>query len=200
MKGLELRGSDINKASLSQLRNSGLERINLGESDFDDTGAKQLSMVRSLIDVTASNTDLSDEGVCALASLPKLYHLSLTGTHTSDRSLFALAKCRSLGSLELRGDKRITDKGISALEHLNLTDLDLGSTSITDESMKYIARMPRLNTIHVNQTAISINGVRQLCKSTSIFRVDVQKCSKLTAAEIKQLRQDYPAISFQDIE
>lgn len=62
------------------------------------------------------------------------------------------------------GASLVTDKEVALLAPLagNITELDLSDTKITDESLKVIAKMPKLTWLALNNTQVGDTGMEEL--------------------------------------
>jgi hypothetical protein len=199
---LSLEDCDINNDSLDSLANLPLSRICLNNSTFNDVGAAKLSVCQGLQDVQASSTDLLDDGVRSLSTIKSLTRLSIAGAKITDKALIEIAKVKALYDLNLGSAKGITDRGLSALEHTNLTMLLLDDTSIGDDGLSHISKMPDLYTVKLNRTKVTVKGIKELCTSRSKLskprlRLLVKYCPNLGQKELQQLKAAFPAVRFE---
>jgi serine/threonine protein kinase len=195
---LVLHGCEISKTSVAKLAKlPNLSAIDLSRATFDDAAAGSLSACQRLQDINASSTSLSDEGVSNLARMKSLRNLALADTHVGNKGLIELAKSKGLRGLSLRGDKKITNLGLQALEKMSLNDLNLESTCADDPALVYVAKIESLKTINLKKTNVTIKGVQELfrnCKNLTL--VNLHDCSHIGPKELEVLRSNFPAIQY----
>ena len=113
-------------------------------------------------------------------------------------SLGGIAGPVALGSKLLRvewvsGNSGITDKEAANLKALgpNITELDLSSTKITDETLKLIGTFTRLTRLDLSTTAITDAGLAQLGKLTNLESLNLHDTAISDAgiAALKPLRK-----------
>jgi Leucine-rich repeat (LRR) protein len=157
-----------------------LERIAAGASklrhlDLSDTAVTALgiSALHFLPDLRSLNIgfcpQVNGKGL-NLGSLHALEALTLDGEQKiGDEGLADIASLRNLRELDLYS-ALITDDGLTELAHSPVADtlvsLDLSScVSITDASVKHLARMRNLHTLNLSQTGIADIGACALLSS-----------------------------------
>lgn len=102
----------------------------------------------------------------------ELTQLILENTGVTDKGVKTLSMIQSIERLNIAGTK-VTDAGIESLVNLqNLKALDLtGVTTITDQSVEYIAKMDNLSEIVLRGTVISSGMIRKLSQSNPSLEV-----------------------------
>lgn len=122
----------------------------------------------------------TDETLQAIAAQESLESLDLSGCSFSQNQYQWLADLRALRVLSLR-DSFITDVGFVHLERLlDLQELDLGGTRITDKSLPAIGSMTRLRKLDLDgfgsKLGISARGLEHLAslKELRVLSLEVE--------------------------
>lgn len=96
-----------------------LEALNLAENPIEDEACEALMEMKTLMELNLSSTIITDGGIPVLAKLSSLKRLCLFNTMITDRHIGELAK-------------------------LDLEELDLGNTQVTEFSFNHLRRCGRL--------------------------------------------------------
>jgi hypothetical protein len=100
-------------------------------------------------------------GLISVADMKTLHTLNLTNTGLHDSDVLRINT--RIQDLSLAGCP-ITDDGVKSLLRLkSLKSLNLRSTIINDDSIKYLAQM-RLESLNIQQTQITRSGIDSLKK------------------------------------
>jgi hypothetical protein len=94
-----------------------LRELTLSESNIDDAGMVHVGRLRGLTDLSLDRTIVSDEGARHLAKLTSLESLDLDDTDITDASIATLAALPKLATLRL-SNTRVSPDGLSALTQL----------------------------------------------------------------------------------
>ena len=108
--------------------------------------------------------NVTDAGVAHLRRLRKLKYVHLSNSKISDESLHVFGGMRQLEGLSLQQNS-FTDRGLAYLAKLHrLKDLwiDLGETDITDAGLAHLQGLKSLETLAINDTHASAEGVAKL--------------------------------------
>ena len=150
-------------------------------------GKKALGKLESL-EWLSIHDEADDETVANLANLHRLTILGLIDTNITNAGLFHLRKVPSLYCLRLQ-NTRIGDDGLRHLVGLNIIDLHLQRTDVTDRGIAYVALMPKLSSLDLQDTAVTDAAIPDLEKLKQLHnlylrgtRVSVAGCQKLHAA------------------
>jgi hypothetical protein len=105
-------------------------------------------------------------------------------------SMQSLAKLQKLNSLHLKGAKKITNDAIKTLQPLKaLEELDLyNCTQITDNIFQVATQFPQLSYLNVSGCNITDDGLPFAGKLTSLERLVLNYCNKLTGKNIGSLK------------
>ena len=197
LKVVSLERSAITDESLKTLATCpSLTRIELGNTVVTDEGIKHLAVLKQLEFVSLDGTGVSDRGIAALGELPRLWGLNLTGTRVGDEGIahfplqfphlevIRLSK-RQLQSFSIQ--MQVDDQQRSRLEATPNKILKNADTPmITDRSLAVLAKLPKLRSIAIEDSAITDNGLWHLAEKTSITGLDLSR-TKVTDAGLAHL-------------
>jgi tetratricopeptide (TPR) repeat protein len=80
---------------------------------------------------------------------------------------------------------------------MSLIDLNLQSTRVDDTALVYVAKINSLKTINLQNTNVTITGIRTLFKNCkNLTLVTLGNSSHIGPKEIEELRGNFPAIQF----
>jgi ankyrin repeat protein len=204
LRHLDLSGTQVTDRALAVLRNlPALESINLAWTRTGDGAIKALAGKVALSHLV-TGVDVTDAGLPLLHDLPVFKKwqdgevvfeltsadaepnmLVLRGTFT-DRGLAALAGLDGLFGLDL--DDRnlaITAAGLAPL--ITLPNLGKFSFHAHDDAMSYIAAMPKLRFLGVQDTDASDDGWVALSRSQSIEGIWGRRCHNLGSRGFRAL-------------
>jgi serine/threonine protein kinase len=186
-------------AFLSQINANDIQQLGLYNAPVGVDAVLAINHLSGLKTMSFKNSAINDELLSSL-NLPFLEGLDLAQTIISDRALATVTDHEPLLKwIDLRGDKNITDEGVSALtklQHLNCLKLDnisgisdrclealtkapalriltLNGDNISDAGLKCLIRGPQLNRVELSGTRISDAGVNELVKLTQLRRLDL---------------------------
>lgn len=98
-----------------------------------------------------------------LHSFPSLESVNIAYTNVDKSGLSHIAKVRSLKSLDLSGCQLLKDDDFEILTYaVNLENLVLAGTVVTDEAIPILARIPKLAHLDLSSTIVSDQGIRRL--------------------------------------
>jgi hypothetical protein len=153
-----------------------LVELNMPLCDLSDQGLVHLQGLTKLRELNLSGTNVGD-GIVCLSKLRDLRELHLHGTQVGDVGAAGLAALVNLEDLDL-GYTRVTDAGLKNLAGLTqLRKLTLTDTSAGDEGMEAIARLENLRTLDLNGTRIGNAGVAKLQTLTELRELDLTDCA-----------------------
>jgi Leucine-rich repeat (LRR) protein len=188
LKFLDLSNSSVTGAGLQHLAgNTELAVLCLMNSKLDDQGAAHLAQFRKLRVLDLEGTRITDEAIPAIGRLHDLVFLNLDGTDVAGTRLSELKGCKQLLSLWLAGTKlddragepisnlhslkilslnrtNFSDLGLSWLQNLRLDTLCLDQTSVTDEGLELLEKMPLATQLSLAGTGITDEGLRRLAE------------------------------------
>lgn len=141
-----------------------------------------------------NRTTLMDTRLARIASsLPSLRSIRLfNNSEISDVGLHLLTSAApNLNELRLRAVRTVTARGLDALAscpHITVLDLSF-SRNLGDECAQLIASLPRLRDLYVAYWRITDAFMSTVLQSTSLRRLCVSSCSRLTATSFKLLAE-----------
>ncbi|MBI2810679.1 MAG: hypothetical protein HYX67_07620 [Candidatus Melainabacteria bacterium] len=106
----------------------------------------------------------SDSDIAAREAIEKHLQdtsMSLSGFDLTDRGLFSISKMKHLQRLDL-SFARISNNALQYLTPLPLNYLNLSETSVGDDGMEYLAKIPTLANLVLAQTEVGDRGLHLL--------------------------------------
>ncbi|MBI1247487.1 hypothetical protein GC197_06520 [bacterium] len=174
-----------------------LGKLTLQGEKIDDTVAKQVRTLKSLVEIRFERTNLSMTGLASLASMPNVEQLSLAKSSLEDAPCPIDRPASKLQSLDLSftgaGDlflgsvlnfphleelnlshAQVTDQGVAQLKELkSLKKLLLNDTQITCEALKEIDQLPLLREIHLQGTKLNGDALDHLAQIKTLEWIDL---------------------------
>ncbi|MFK7765778.1 MAG: leucine-rich repeat domain-containing protein [Mariniblastus sp.] len=172
----QLFRATLNEDSMKALSEyPSLAQIRCGQTRVGDAELATLAGMKTLkaIDLSDCNR-VSINGLRSLAQCPNLSFLKVYGKNIDDAGMEVVATMRAMKVLGVN-DTRVTDKGIKKLAGLDLRELHLFRTQVSDEGAKVISQMPNIVTLNLRDTKVSDEGIAHL--------VDLKKMTKLDLSE-----------------
>jgi hypothetical protein len=178
LEELDIHSTHVTDAGLVHV--SGLTKLRQIYGQFSPAA---LAHLRSLTELDRlplgdpANVGIPRKYLPMLADLTKLTTLRL-GDDATDADLFHLSRLRHLEILVLSGIAGIKGTGFEHLSELrSLRHLYLDATSVNDEALVHLARLPALQIVELRQTRVTRDGVNRLRKA--LPAVDVRAASDL---------------------
>ena len=135
----------------------------LGGVALGDAVCRALQDCTQLRQLTLSGcAALTDSCISCLQGCSRLEHVDFSGcVGISNAGIAALANCRCLRSLDVSRCKRVSD--LAPLAALPLRTLQLGWTAVGDGAMPNVACMAGLETLVLDRTDVTDQGVSTVC-------------------------------------
>lgn len=135
-------------------------------TNVNDKGLSQICRFRNLTLLQLYNCpEITATGTSNLPALSKLRTLSLTGIAGDDRTAEHLSTLKELRNLELDSNEFVTVKFLAELVELqNLRQLDLASTSMTNDCFQTLLNLEYLESVDLENTDVSESGVQDFQK------------------------------------
>ena len=135
-----------------------------------------------------------------LAKLPSLTGIGMAHSNISDDGLRYLAKANGLRFIMIYGTP-VTDVGLHAISQLQLLEINIGSTRVSDDGLihlrnqhsleffaassakignsglRHLSSLPSLNTLYLDGTMITNGGLSELTKLASLSELDLSDTS-----------------------
>ncbi len=174
-----------------------LEKLNVTDTNFDDTGAAALPKYKHLTSLLVSNTKLSAAGLKKLTQCKPLVKLYVEFLKLNDEFMASLPQLKNLKMLSLYGCTGVTAANFQHLKGCDIHFLRLSLTAADDSWLKTLNYLPKLERIEFTQTKITTAGVRQLCEKVKSLRfIDLANCPGIHSRDIISLRRQFPGIQF----
>jgi beta-lactamase regulating signal transducer with metallopeptidase domain/protocatechuate 3,4-dioxygenase beta subunit len=173
LQNVHINNSQIGDGALEVFaRSPALKHLSLQGNAFSDEGLRHLEGMKQLrsLWIGMNREPITDTGVQHLAGLTLLEQLDLQKANLSDEGVMVLKNLTNLKMLHLEGDdgpsgKTMTDASVDALAGLiNLRDLWLQHTRITDQGAKRLIELPKLQTLYLSSSALSEQTLEELKK------------------------------------
>ena len=143
--------------------------LNLAASNVGDDDLKELVKLPKIKILSLNGTKVTDKGIERLEQLKNLVELDLSLTATDGSSL---KKCKSLRKLSLGGTKA-TDGSVKGVTGLNLCELDLSYTDLSDQGVKELERMRSLDRLVLEGTKLTDKGLARLATFSNLKEITV---------------------------
>jgi hypothetical protein len=172
-----------------------VEYLDLGSTLVTDAGMEHVCNLPSLQTLMLWDTSVSDVGMQTLSKCRNLQYLFVSPAVT-DVGVESIANLSGLQSLWVAGPS-ITDRSAAAVSKLeNLEFLSFDRTSVTDEGLRCVLRLPRLQTLWMRDaTAITDVGLSHVARISTLNNVVLPECHA-TETGIQQLKAALPKARF----
>ncbi len=176
---------DITDEGVAHLsKTQSLRKLEIGVSQVTDRGLSYLSRIKTLehLVLPQDQKGITDKGLTYLGSLRNLRHLAISRIHFNDpkmnkeyytdKGLAELANCRLLEELYI-GSPGVTDEGMRYVAKLtNLKKLMLfGCENVTNEGLSHLAPLKSLKHLHITHSKITIGGLSHLNKIPALYKL-----------------------------
>ncbi|MBD3675093.1 MAG: hypothetical protein HUJ26_16370 [Planctomycetaceae bacterium] len=192
-----------------------LRELYLEDTQLTDTGVRELLGFQNLRVLVLTGTRISDTGVSLLANLETIDVLCLDSTNITGQGLsdlpdtqgmmLSMKHCpitddslkrylqshRKTRALSLGGSE-ITDdpiKLIGALQKLEF--LDLNNTAVTNESIATISQLPELSELSLDNTGVTDEGMKHLLGHANLLVLELRGTA-VSSDMAKQLKEQSP--------
>ena len=170
----------LNDAMVEQLAGlSQLESLALTNSAITDAGVQTIAAsFPHLVELDlSSNTNLTGASLKAIAGLGRLERLSLLQDRFNDLNTRRLSKLENLRVLDLRGNMEAGDATLELLGGLpHLAALKHRSTAVTDAGMEELARSRTLESLLIQDFAITDASGRHLAGLDKLSSLEIFRC------------------------
>jgi len=190
-------GSTFNNNDLKLLKNSHVQKLDVADSNLDNSGAEAISQCPTITFLRVSNTKISKPALLALAKLPRVGKVYLEGLAVDEEILAAWGKNSSLRLLSLRSCTGINYKSLSQLQNGMVADLALDRTKLDDSSLLALSNFRNLGKIGVSYTDVTADSVEKLCRRLPKLEIiQVIMCPKIHFEQVEKLESQFKKIRF----
>ena len=140
----------------------------LGGNKVTDDDLFYLKDLHGLSVLELQNTQITDQGLVHLIGLTELWRLDLSDTQITDQGLAHLGKLTSLKYLGL-SNTQVTDSGLKELKGLQLPNLYLDGTEVTEGTAATMQAAAYVNFHRIDLTDISHMSFARL-RRWAVFR------------------------------
>ena len=161
---------------------SGLKELtNLALTNSAITDKTVEMIVKSFPNLTdldlSSNTNMTNGVVKIIGELGKLQRLTLLQNRVNDIGAQRLSKLQDLRFLDLRGNMEAGDMALEVVGELpKLTALKHRSTAVTDTGMEYLARNQALQSLLMQDFAVTDQSGPHLAKLGKLSQLEIFRC------------------------
>ena len=167
---------DVSNDGMKKLEGSTLQRLMIRENDYID-----------------------DEGIAVLKTMPNLNRLTLYEVRniTDEGLIDAISDNKKMIGLALYDMEGITDKTGEILGTMPaLRTMELRKTGQTDETLKQVAQLPRLDSIIIGDNGNFTNaGLLTLGESKSLKTITIMNVTGVTEQGIAEFQAKFPKIT-----
>ncbi len=159
IEGLDLRDTKTSRNTLRLVTEFTLKIHLLLLDNTNCTGDALKSLATLQVEeLSLTNVAITDNDLAQIRS-NHLRSLVLSGTNISKDCGVHLTKCINLVNLNL-SDTNVDDSTIEAISKMNIWCLSVQGTKISSKSLKYFARMPKLQLLDLTGTNITKDQIR----------------------------------------
>lgn len=190
-------GSTFNNNDLKLLKNSHVQKLDVADSNLDNSGAEAISQCPTITFLRVSNTKITKPALLALAKLPRVGKVYLDGLAVDEEILAAWGKNSSLRLLSLSSCTGINYKSLSQLQNGMVADLALDRTKLDDSSLLALSNFRNLGKIGVSYTDVTADSVEKLCRRLPKLEIiQVIMCPKIHFEQVEKLESQFKKIRF----
>src|SRR5262245_51014225 len=151
--------------------------LHIADTKVTDDGLRSLvgTKFHSLV---LDNTSITDDGLLAVGPLDGLWYLSLDGTKVTGTGLACSDATRQFPQVRLEG-AALTCEGLRVLASLNIGELSIAETNVTDDDLMVFADNDAIACLDVKGTKVTREGVRALYESRKGRLVALKRSERL---------------------
>lgn len=200
------RSEQINDNDLKTLASleSGREQmtfLNITRGGITDEGLQNLTKLPELSQLDLTSTNLDGHGFAALRDCPKLRKLTVKNViRMTPQGWEEISKLNQLESLDVSGNSSLSNTDVAKFVALtNLRELNLSTTTITDDAFKSLAEMERLEVLKIEgSTQLKGHGLQAYTRTKPTLRELHATGTPLHAGGLKHIKS-ISSLEFLDI-
>jgi hypothetical protein len=178
--------TDADLASLADIH--GMTIIDL--QGCENVTGKGLSKLdgRNVSRLSCKDTSFTDEDLKSLANFPKLQYLNLSSTGITDKGLaLLLLKAPEVQYLVINSCSSITDEGLGPLFKMpQLTSLDMRDIALGAKGVSFLGKS-KLLAIKVSNTGITDDDLKVIAQNKHLQALSLDGCHQITGAGLRYL-------------
>lgn len=197
---LSFKQCEVTGTGLKYLPDWPLKGISFEGSSLTDEGLKEVSRFRTITKLDLTGTGISDKGLVALEKLPRLEHLELTMCpHITMKGIEKVLKtCTSIRTLKMNHVK-INRSVIPSIVASKLTTVELGGDWLEDKDVKELSKLDRLTSLGlVGSESLTDKSLDYIAGMKNLRRVDITMCSGLSAKARAAMQSKRPDMEIVD--
>jgi hypothetical protein len=156
-----------------------------------------LSEFPNLAEVTGCGRLVTDKNLNEVSELTNLRQLDLSRSLITDPNLSLLLALPKLEILSL-AHTSVGDDGVKGIKSLNLWQLSLAYSHISDKGMRHVGDIGTLTSLDLTATSISDAGLSELARIPSLESVTITDTRFVTDQGVKQLQATLPDLELED--
>jgi hypothetical protein len=165
---------DLPKGSFS-IRSITLDNNNGVIKPFTDADFAVLAGLEKLADIALQKLAITPAALDTLGTCPFLFQVGMQYNAFGDDAWQHLAGVRNLTKLYQSYDKLpVTGIGLSRLSRETLAELSLSSSPISDQALVEIATFPQITTLVLEVTQITDEGIKHLAQLKKLEKLNVR--------------------------
>ena len=164
--------TDEELASVRDLEN--LKILILDAGIISDVGMEPISTLGNLVHLRIRNSLITDVGIEHILGLESLRILNLPQANLTPAGMLSLQQLKGLRQLRIGGDGT-TDLSRSVAELHNLRALHLIDIPVSDEGLRAIAKLPRLESLYLDNARVTEVGWQWLFNTHPEIHVHVNQ-------------------------
>jgi len=167
----------------------GLWLLNFGNMPVGDEIIKRLPKFNHVTQLLLNNCGVTDDGLRPLQTLP-LNRLYLRTPHLTDRACIILAEMPRLEDLTIIDSGGFTGATLDKLPPDLLRRLQIGGTGLREESLRFLSRFSKLETLWLHETGFTDTALEHL-SALSITSLQLRG-TRITNTGLDRLRVALP--------
>jgi sulfatase modifying factor 1 len=152
---------------------SSLEALDLSHTYVANTELIHLSNLTNLEVLRLADTPITSEGLKHLASLTKLKEIDVSKTGVDDDGLAQLSKLTNLEKISAGDMWKIPQEGAKEDGFIQRYQ---GNTPITDEGLRHLAGLKKLQSLRLAKTKITGRGISYLINLKDLKQLYLREC------------------------
>lgn len=195
LKELVLEGTPLSDKGIPYiLKLKKLKSLSIGDTEVTDEGLRLLSSSRTLKDINITlGRCITNDGIKYLGEMKQLKMISFPNSKALTGDCFPyLSNLRKLIHINAKGIPS-TPENISALENLpRLWMLVLADCNLKDAHIEELSKCSSLGVLNISGSDITDKSLPYLAKLTSLRRLALKDCPKLSEEGVNELQAKLP--------